>query len=62
MLLVYAGYVKSDCTIQYPSDINAIPKYEKYIGKFKIKIPYNGNSIKLQNGDKLHGFCDIYFR
>lgn len=54
--------IRSDCVIQYPSDVDTLPKYEKSIGQYKLRIPYNGNPINLAEGETIMGYCDAYFR
>lgn len=59
---MYLPSIRSDCVIRYPSDVDTIPTYEKFIGQFKLRVPYNGNSITLYNGESIQGYCDTYFR
>ncbi|XP_065357079.1 uncharacterized protein LOC135951368 [Calliphora vicina] len=61
LLLVYLPSIRSDCIIRYPSDVDTLPKYEKSIGQYKLRVPYNGNPIKLYNGETIQGFCDTFF-
>ncbi|XP_065356077.1 uncharacterized protein LOC135950465 [Calliphora vicina] len=61
LLLVYLPSIRSNCVIQYPSDVDILPKYEKSIGQYKLRIPYNGSPIKLSEGETILGHCDAYF-
>ncbi|XP_037827771.1 uncharacterized protein LOC119615859 [Lucilia sericata] len=61
LLLVYLPSIQSNCVIEYPRDEKTIPKYEKSFGKYKLRVPYNGNPIKLSEGETIKGFCDTYF-
>ncbi|XP_037818942.1 uncharacterized protein LOC119608552 [Lucilia sericata] len=60
LLMAYLPSIQSDCVIQYPTDEDTLPKYEKVIGKFKIRVPYNGNPIKLYDGETIHVHCDTF--
>lgn len=54
--------VSSECYLNYPKNIETVPRYEKHIGKYKLQLPYNGNKLRLEDKDVISGVCDTEFR
>ncbi|KAL9930513.1 uncharacterized protein ACN427_014947 isoform 3-T3 [Glossina fuscipes fuscipes] len=58
----YYSIILSECIIKLPQNIENFPKWEIHIGQYWIKIPHLSDEMVVQNGEKIQGYCNTFFR
>uniref|UniRef100_A0A1A9WKG5 Uncharacterized protein n=1 Tax=Glossina brevipalpis TaxID=37001 RepID=A0A1A9WKG5_9MUSC len=58
----YYSIILCECVIKLPENIENFPIWKTHIGQYWIKIPYLTDEILIQNGEKIQGYCNTFFR